>query len=1454
MPSLSNRDEFTLGTKRKLERRAGMRCTNPECRRQTHAPASTGEESIQKGVASHIEAASPLGPRFREDMTREERRSEANGIWLCQDCSKVVDSKDSTFTVTELHDWKRRSGQDLWRSVVHNIPYGPGMAPTMDELRQRLRAAAVADLETFQQNPKWPRSDVPLTLTLDRLDEPLTTRSLAEAVTTFDDLVLVAPPGMGKTSTLFQVADQVARTGTGVPLFVPLGDWATGSDELLGSILNRAAFSAVSLADLRSVIEGKGVVLLLDGWNELDAKARARAASQVEQLGRELPQLGLIISTRKEARDVPFTGTAVELLPLGDEQQLAIARAMRGDEGEKLVDQAWRTPGVRDLITIPLYLTALLDLPPGEPFPRTKEEVLSRFIAAHEADPKHSLALALVVGGFQQTYLEKLSIALTASANTAVTLAEARTNVNGSTQALIAESQLSSVIAQPNEILASLVSDHVLVVQAGTGAFSFQHQQFQEWYASHEAERRMRAAVGDPIARRSLKTDILDQRPWTEAILFAVERASRGDAAGKMAVADAILAAFEVDPLLAAAMIYRATDEVWAMVAKPIRGFVDRWHTPDRLGRAVGFMIATGRPEFGDLLWPILTHENDQVHLAAMRIFEPLRPSVFGEDAADRIPALPQAVRRHVLHEIAASGGMDGLDLATAIAVRDPDAEVQATVIEALAFRRADRHITEILRKAGDLTYDLIARNGHVGLLEDETVQARQREAEARQLRNQPTPRDTLRALLRTRAEIPAEEVAALVATIDNGTDDSSQPHLLHELTERYPAALAEGLLQRLREGRALFFGADDVMASAGLSLEEDDLLEKALSPAARHDDVAEAAASVLGPRATGALVDAYIAAADRVRPDGRYDEAASARFQALQDRLAHTPGRSLVAALEERAATVPDDKIADLAALASRSDHGLAERARPFGPDEREALGRLAQDWGKRLLKSTTATRHAKASIATLISQAPAANLLSILRELLDDNIARYAACCFRVERGGRLDKDALGVVQSPHFHEYQAALAAIDDQAARDLAADYLTDLHFGEYAARVLLQHWTRENIQTRSRIFGGEDFTRVAERRQARDRDRSLSTESADRIFAAIDTLLRAHGDDPKTQGLVVSLGAIGILLPHGSRGATIERLLDLADRRTKVRLILSLVLSGERVAISLVEAGICALLEAAKTETWLLDAGNPYELKEWLQLLPFAHPQSELPRIVATVPELHRSPRILDGLIAALAHSPEPGTEETAFALAEADPRLFDYYTWRATVLGFGTASAAVRLIDLIVSEWFDTKSVSQWRLRSDIAGMIADHPKVRLHVRTLLAGGIQPGPLLLLARALGEVPEIEDILFLVASESQAGEALIDWRSIERATTARIPSEDWQGAFHVVPTPAVDLRKALLALTSDGGPDDRAARCLNDIDKLRDRYGAPETEPRHPDVNSGKPWPILTEDVDADRVA
>src|SRR5258705_3937282 len=118
---------------------------------------------------------------------------------------------------------------------------------------------------------------------------------------------------------------------------------------LLESVLRRQAFRGISEDDLRAVAAKPGVILLLDSWNELDTTARSRAAVQVAHLQAELPELTLLISTRKQVLDVPVDGTRINLLPLNETQQLDIAKALRGDTGERMVDQAWRTAGCASL-------------------------------------------------------------------------------------------------------------------------------------------------------------------------------------------------------------------------------------------------------------------------------------------------------------------------------------------------------------------------------------------------------------------------------------------------------------------------------------------------------------------------------------------------------------------------------------------------------------------------------------------------------------------------------------------------------------------------------------------------------------------------------------------------------------------------------------------------------------------------------------------------------------------------------------------------------------------------------------------------------------------------------------------------------------------------------------------------------------------------------------------------
>src|SRR3546814_20183056 len=87
----------------------------------------------------------------------------------------------------------------------------------------------------------------------------------------------------------------------------------------------------------------------------------------------------------------------------------------------------------------PLYRTALRSLPEGAPFPTTKEEVLRRFIAAHEQEARRAAALQAVALGFQQDYLDDLAVFATTTAHTAISDSNARKSVANTARVLVAD-------------------------------------------------------------------------------------------------------------------------------------------------------------------------------------------------------------------------------------------------------------------------------------------------------------------------------------------------------------------------------------------------------------------------------------------------------------------------------------------------------------------------------------------------------------------------------------------------------------------------------------------------------------------------------------------------------------------------------------------------------------------------------------------------------------------------------------------------------------------------------------------------------------------------------------------------------------------------------------------------------------------------------------------------------
>ncbi len=103
------RDNFTAKTILELRKRVSERCSNPSCTAPTSGPRSDNDKSITIGVAAHICAAAPRGPRFTEHMSSDERSHIRNAIWLCQSCSKLIDNDEEYFSAGMLNGWKEKA-------------------------------------------------------------------------------------------------------------------------------------------------------------------------------------------------------------------------------------------------------------------------------------------------------------------------------------------------------------------------------------------------------------------------------------------------------------------------------------------------------------------------------------------------------------------------------------------------------------------------------------------------------------------------------------------------------------------------------------------------------------------------------------------------------------------------------------------------------------------------------------------------------------------------------------------------------------------------------------------------------------------------------------------------------------------------------------------------------------------------------------------------------------------------------------------------------------------------------------------------------------------------------------------------------------------------------------------------------------------------------------------------
>jgi len=141
--TLDMRDDFNKQAIDTLAKRVGVRCSNPGCRKLTIGPREEAHQIINIGVGAHITAASPVGPRYDPNLSSERRRSPENGIWLCQNCAKLVDNDPNRYTVGTLHDWKERAETAALSEVEGKITASSNIPDSLAEIDISYRHAQI---------------------------------------------------------------------------------------------------------------------------------------------------------------------------------------------------------------------------------------------------------------------------------------------------------------------------------------------------------------------------------------------------------------------------------------------------------------------------------------------------------------------------------------------------------------------------------------------------------------------------------------------------------------------------------------------------------------------------------------------------------------------------------------------------------------------------------------------------------------------------------------------------------------------------------------------------------------------------------------------------------------------------------------------------------------------------------------------------------------------------------------------------------------------------------------------------------------------------------------------------------------------------------------------------------------------------------------------------------------
>ena len=521
--------------------------------------------------------------------------------------------------------------------------------PTLAELIANARQAAAEIAESWAGRLK---GQPLIELRAERLEQNgaetgqvFSLGDVSEALRESRHLVLEAPAGRGKTTTLVQLA-----RGAGVDhtaLMVDLPQWVDSGRTILEYLGGMREFLArrIGAAELARVCQSGSFWFLLNGWNEITASNSVAATNALRNLERAFPEAGIIVATRTHHLTPPLSAaTKLRLLPLTRRQRAEYLTArLGGDKAQKLQSSLDAEPVLDELTRTPFILSEVTRLfEAGAPIPKTKIGVLGAVIRLQEEAQEHRNQLQdQPLFGVASAHLEALATEMTRRGGVSLPDTDARAVVSAVSAGLLSRKQIERA-PEPSDVLAALTAHHVLErTDYPVPAFRFGHQQFQEYYATIDVRQRLlRLTDRDSDGLRQFTAAYVNEPAWEEPLRMIAEtlNTAPGDRAhDECTRAGTLLVemALGVDPVFAGELARACGKEVWRQIAGLAGKRLRAWHAVDdgdNRDCALAAMIATGSSDFRDILVPLLASSDQQVRLRTYRVWADISLDSLGPD------------------------------------------------------------------------------------------------------------------------------------------------------------------------------------------------------------------------------------------------------------------------------------------------------------------------------------------------------------------------------------------------------------------------------------------------------------------------------------------------------------------------------------------------------------------------------------------------------------------------------------------------------------------------------------------------------------------------------------------------------------------------------------------------------------------------------------------------------